>query len=182
MRFLFTFIAFTLISCNQPKNKIGKHILNFGSFNIETPETWKLIRNDVPYDSYVGSIAVDAKDTIYFDLGLHSNDLTEYVKMNNGDSVLFYLRDDTNNHLVRGDSLTIDSLVKSKSYWDTLDHRKAKIFIPKLSGTGTTGVYIDSLWKVGVNIDKFNLYGINLNPLTEELLLESVKTLKFVRK
>jgi len=160
---------------------MGKHVLDFGSFTIETPETWKQVKEHIPYDSYVGSIAVDAKDTIYFDLGLYSNSLTEYVKIEDGNSVLFYLSESLNNHLIKGDSLAIDSLVKSKIYWDTVDHRKVKIIITKIPGTGTTGIYIDSIWKVGANIDKFNLYGTDLNPFTEKLLLESIKTLKFVQ-
>jgi hypothetical protein len=108
--------------------------------------------------------------------------LTEYVKINDGNSTLFYSKENLNNHIVKGDSLEIDSLVKSKFFWDIFDRRKTKIVTPKISGIGTTGIYIDSLWKEGGNIEKFNLYGTNLNPVTEKLLLESIKTLKFIQK
>ena len=182
MRLPIIFLIFTLSSCGQLKNKAGKHTLDFGSFTIETPDNWTQIEEQIPYDSFVGSIAVDANDTIYFDLGLYSNNLTEYLKMNDGNSTLFYLKENSSNHIVKGDSLTIDSLVKSKFIWDIIDHRKAKIVAPKISGIGTTGIYIDSLWKVEDNIDKFNLYGTDLNPVTEKLLLESIKTLKFIQK
>jgi hypothetical protein len=182
MRHSIIFLVFTLISCSESKNNAGKHTLDFGRFTIETPDSWNQIKEHIPYDSYVGRIAVDSVDTIYFDLGLHSNSLTEYVKINDGNSTLFYSKENLNNHIVKGDSLEIDSLVKSKFFWDIFDRRKTKIVTPKISGIGTTGIYIDSLWKEGGNIEKFNLYGTNLNPVTEKLLLESIKTLKFIQK
>jgi hypothetical protein len=182
MRLLIIVLTFTLLSCNQSRRDQGKHILDFGTFTIETPENWKPVENETPFDSYVGRIAVDAIDTIYFDLGWYSYDLTEYVKMNERESTSFFLRESPNNHVLKGDSLAIDSLVKSKSNWDTIDDRKVRIVRPKSPGIGITGIYIDSLWKAGDHINKFNLYGLNLKPATERHLLESIKTLKFVYK
>ena len=102
--------------------------------------------------------------------------------MNMGDSALFFLKESTDNRLVRGDSLMIDSLVKSRFKWDIVDHRKAKIIYPKITGIGTIGIYIDSLWKAGASADKFNLYGTDLKSKTEKAFLESIKTLKFIEK
>jgi len=172
----------SFFSCTNLQVKKEKRRLDFGSFSIETPNSWKPIRERIPYDSYVGSIAVDETDTIYFDLGCCSYDLTEYVKMNMGDSNLFFLKENRNNRLIRGDSIMIDSLVKSKCRRDNIDYRKAKLVYPKISGTGITGVYIDSVWKAGVSRAKFNLYGNNLKPKTEKAFFESIKTLRFKEK
>ena len=168
-------------SCkNQPQKET--HRLDLGLFSLETPNTWKLVKEKILYDSYVGRIAVDDTDTLYFDLGWYSNDLTEYVKMNLGDSSQFYLKDNTDNKIIKGDSVMIDSLVKSRFIREIVDNRKAKIVFPKKSGTGITGLYIDSLWDAGDENDQFNFYGINLTPTNEKTFLASLRTLKFVNK
>jgi len=76
----------------------------------------------------------------------------------------------------------IDSLVKSRFIREIVDNRKARIVFPKKSGTGITGLYIDSLWDAGDENDQFNFYGINLTPTNEKAFLESLRTLKFVNK
>lgn len=181
MRIILLFFFLSLLSCkNQPHKETQR--LNLGLFSLEAPKTWKQVKEKVMYDSYVGRIAVDNTDTIYFDLGWYSNDLSEYVKMNLGDSDLFYLKEKTGNKVIRGDSIMIDSLIKSRFIWGTVDNRKAKIVFPKKSGIGITGIYIDSLWNAGNENDKFNFYGVNLKPKVEKVFLESLKTLRFTKK
>lgn len=72
-----------------------------------------------------------------------------------------------------------DKYKKNNVSWDTIDGRKAKIVFPRNSGIGTTGIYIDSLWQSGSDVDRFNLYGINLKPTNEKLFLQALRTLKF---
>ena len=181
MRIILLFSIISLLSCkNQPQKETQR--LNLGLFSLEAPNTWKQVKEKIVYDSYVGCIAVDNTDTLYFDLGWYSNDLAEYVKMNLGDSNLFYLKENPGNKVIRGDSAIIDSLIKSRFIWEIVDNRKAKIVFPKKSGTGTTGLYIDSLWNAGDENDKFNFYGINLKPTTEKAFLKSLKTLRFTKK
>jgi hypothetical protein len=167
------------ISCNDVTVKTGRHILDFGSFTIETPDSWKKIENKIPYDAYVGSIAIDNVDTVRFELGWYSPDLAEYTKLNGDDSIFYLKEENPNEQLIYGDSLRIDSLIQSRFTWETINKRKAKIVMPKQSGKGTTGVFIDSLWKRGDNVDKFSIYGKNLKLSNEKQLLECIKTLKF---
>lgn len=154
----FVFIPVVLLfSCSDYSSKLKSYTLNFGSFTIETPEHWKKIKAQ-GIDSYIGKIAIDSKDTLWFDLGWYSNTLTE------------------------DEDIDSDEHRKNSVLWDTIDHRKAKIVFPIKSGIGITGVYIDSLWQSGSDIDRFNLYGVNLKTENEKILLQAIKTLRFYKK
>lgn len=76
-RLLIAFIIFELTACSQSQFDSDTTILDFGSFTVETPKSWKQIKAQ-GIDSYVGRIAIDDKDTLDFDLGWYSNTLTEY--------------------------------------------------------------------------------------------------------
>ncbi|XZF12481.1 hypothetical protein ACTHGU_11870 [Chitinophagaceae bacterium MMS25-I14] len=54
--------------------KTGRHTLDFGYFTINTPGSWEGVKEQ-GLDSYVGGIAADYGDTLYFDLGMYSNKL-----------------------------------------------------------------------------------------------------------
>jgi hypothetical protein len=141
-------ILVTMISCTGNKLSTEHQTLDFRSFTIEAPASWTKI-NMRGIDSYIGKIALPLNDTLSFDLGWYSYNLSQNAEKN-----------------------TIT--------WETIDGRNAKIVYPKQSGNGTTGIYIDSLWREGaVSVDKFNLYGVNLEPANEKVLLQALKTLKF---
>lgn len=156
--------------------------MNFGEFTIETPHSWKQIKTK-GIDSYVGKIAIDDSDILHFDLGWYSNDLTEYQEIKMEDNKTYYIDSyDTAYSPTLVDSANKYSVVKSNVTWDTIDGRRAKVLSPIKSGIGTTGIYIDSLWQAGSDIDKFNLYGTNLKPHNEKAVLAAFKTLKFHKK
>jgi hypothetical protein len=50
------------------------------------------------------------------------------------------------------------------------------------SGIGTTGIYIDSLWQAGSDVDMFNLYGTNLKPQNNVDALAAFKTMIFHKR
>lgn len=129
--------------------------LDVGKFTIQVPSNWNIVKED-GIDSYVGKIAIDEKDTISFDLGWYSNSLEE-------------------------DTSGIRNLLNNTSY-EIINGRKAKIIQPKKSGKGIIGIYIDSLWKKGEGIDKFQLNGKNLKLENEILLLNAIRTIKFKDK
>ena len=75
-----------------------------------------------------------------------------------------------------------------------VDGYHAKIVIPKNSGAGITGIYIDSLsvdtleggndptgvWPESLQmINKFQISGYDLKPRNEQLFLEAIKTIEF---
>jgi hypothetical protein len=178
---------FLLLSCQE--NQLVEHntkTLDFGAFTIETPAAWKKVERQ-GIDSYVGEIAIDEKDTLSFDLGWYSNKLYERGPMildssfiGKVDTILY----DPSAFIYVKNSLLVDpdKYRKNNVSWDTIDNRKAKIVYPRRTGIGTTGIYIDSLWPSGFDIDHFNLYGENLKPENEKLFLAAIKTLKFHKK
>ena len=181
MKFIGTLIIFIFISCSGRKPRDGKQILQFGLFTIETPQKWKKIKAQGA-DSYVGRIAIDGHDTLDFDLGWYSNTLTEDEPQIIERSMLkFMSKIDTTEFIIVDNRKHIDpdKYKKNNISWDTIDGRRSKIVFPRQSGVGTTGIYIDSIWQSGSGNDRFNLYGINLNPVNEKQLLQAIKTLRF---
>lgn len=184
MQKLLTVLVFSvgLFSCGDPENIGERKSLDFGYFTIETPSGWKKIK-ERGIDSYVGRIAIDQHDTLNFDLGWYSNDLTEYQEVKLSDGKTYYISsNDTAYSPTLVDSANKHKVVKSTATWDTIDGRRAKILSPIKSGIGTTGIYIDSLWQAGADVDKFNMYGANLKPENEKAVLAAFRTLKFHKK
>lgn len=185
MRIIIILFIVIFISCSDSKIKPDKQLLDFGSFTIETPDNWTKIKAK-GIDSYVGQIAIDSSDTLYFDLGWYSNDLTEYEPQIIERSMLQHIDNpgDTADYIIVDSRKGIDpdKYKKNNVSWDTVDGRRAKIVFPRQPGIGTTGIYIDSLWQAGSDIDKFNLYGNNLKPSNQKLVLQAIKTLKFLKK
>ncbi len=70
----------------------------------------------------------------------------------------------------------------TKAHLDTIDNKRAKIVRPKKSGTGITGIYLDSIASSKYGNIKFQLSGYNLKPENEELVLTAIKTIKFTKK
>ncbi|TDO25748.1 hypothetical protein [Sediminibacterium goheungense] len=179
------YLIMLLSACNHPNNADTK-ILDFGSFTIQVPQSWQKIKK-TGIDSYVGSIALDDRDTISFDLGWYSNKLYE-SDITILDSSLINSLDtnmiDVNAIIfVKDKHLTDpDKFRKNNVSWDTISGYAAKIVYPRKSGIGTTGIYIDSLWSSGPSIDRFNLYGENLQPENEKKVLKALRTLKFIKK
>ena len=175
-------ILFGLLSCDSRKTTDDAKTLDFGSFTIETPNGWTKIK-ERGIDSYVGRIAIDESDTLEFDLGRYSNDLTEYQEVKMGDGKIYYISSyDTAYSTTLVDSANKEKVVKSNVTWDTIDDRRAKVLSPIKSGIGTTGIYIDSLWQAGSDASKFNLYGTNLKPANGKAVLLAFKTLKFHKR
>jgi len=184
MKILIGLFLLFITSCTDSKPQSDKKTLDFGSFTIETPNSWTKIKTQGA-DSYVGRIAIDNTDTVDFDLGWYSNTLTETEPQMIERSMLKYMDVlDTTEFIIVESLKGIDSdkYKKNNVLWDTIDGRKAKIVFPRQSGIGTTGIYIDSLWLRGSDVDRFNLYGDNLKPENEKQFLEALRTLKFNKR
>lgn len=187
-----------LLSCREIKTNDGSMTLHFRHFTIETPDGWTKIEEQ-EIDRYVGKIAIDERDTLMFDLSWFSNDLKEFVSVELPDGSLIYSPTDIytphiptystdsvefidSSHAFLSEVYTdISKVEKSRITFKVIDGKKAKILIPKKPGSGITGIYIDSLWKEGDEIDSFNLYGINVKPKNQDLVIKSLQTLKFFK-
>ncbi len=183
MRIIFLLLCVLPFSCVEKEPKEEMQILDFGAFTIEAPSSWTKIEAK-GIDSYVGQIAIGNSDTLHFDFGWYSNDLYEsdptILDSSQLESIDLSLFDTSNTFFVKDRrKVDPDMFKKNNITWDTIDNRKAKIVAPRRSGSGTTGVYFDSVWESGSAIDKFNLYGENLKSTNEKEVLAAIKTLKF---
>jgi len=176
-RILTISILLLLFSCNTKNSVSDTNLLDFKSFTIETPSSWKKL--DLRgVDSYVGGIQMDSSQGASFDLGFYSNDLSEFVKVNLQDTTYAFVATGDYPPL-RVDSNFMEKIKKCKILWDTIDGYKAKLVIPINSGFGVTGIYIDSLWQLDSQNVKFTLSGNNLTHENETKLLKAFKTLRF---
>ena len=180
---LFHISALTIlvVGCKDPSRT---KTMDFDLFTIDVPYKWQQIKQN-GIDSYVGAVAVDNTDTLYFDLGMYSNTLTEpnievitrqMIEENDLDSTGFVVVKD-----LMSMNMDADLYRKQNVSWDTIDNRRAKIVFPRISGKGSTGVYIGSLWGDSSKV-RFNLYGSNLKTQTEQDLLKAIKTLRFHKR
>ena len=143
-------------------------MLNFERFSLETPIRWeKFIDKGV--DSYVGGIKLDSTDKIFFDFGLYSNDLEEYLKEPT----------DTSAWTIYPPLSMLGENRNSKSMFEVIDGKSAKIILPISTGKGVTGIYFDSLILRGNQKVKLEISGNNLKPENEKLVLQALRTLKF---
>ncbi|WP_333889220.1 hypothetical protein [Sphingobacterium siyangense] len=170
-----------VVGCKDPSRT---KTMDFGLFTLEVPYKWQQVKQD-GIDSYVGAIAIDNTDTLYFDLGMYSNSLTEpniqvitrqMMEENNLDSSDFIVVKD-----IMSMNIDADLYRKQNVSWDTIDNRRAKIVFPRISGKGITGVYIGSLWGDSSKV-RFNLHGTDLKTQTEEDLVKAIKTLRFHKR
>ena len=110
------FLTFGFAACNHSKQK--NETLDFGDFTIVTPHEWTKIKGH-GQDSYVGRIQIDSSDTLYFDLGWYSDDLSEFQKLEMSDGKIYYVNvSDTSKNIKLLDSTEIDKLKKSTVKWN----------------------------------------------------------------
>jgi hypothetical protein len=175
----FLIVLFAIPACKQAGKENAANVMDFGAFTIQAPGHWhRMILHGI--DSYVGAIVLDSTDTLTFDLGWYSNDLSEYQEVIMSDGKTYYISNsDTAYNPTLFDSANRDKVIKSRISWDTIDGRRAKIMSPIKPGAGITGIYIDSLWRSGSGSDRFNLYGTDLKPWNEKAVQEALRTLKF---
>ncbi|WP_146191042.1 hypothetical protein [Sphingobacterium athyrii] len=176
-------LTILVVGCKDPS---CTKTMDFGLFTLEVPYKWQQVKQN-GIDSYVGAISVDKIDTLYFDLGMYSNSLTEHNIEVITRQMMEESATDSSDYITVKDmpildfDLDADLYRKQNVSWDTIDNRRAKIVFPRISGKGTTGIYIGSLWGDSSKV-RFNLYGANLKAQTEEDLLKAIKTLRFYKR
>jgi hypothetical protein len=184
--FILICISITCISC-KPKSELKT--VDFESFEITVPQNWSEIELNGT-DSYVGGIVTSEKDTLIFDIGAYSPDVSKndlplvfdkksYAELTEKQKKLLK----NTKHLIVD---TISGKIDFKNYLTQkfeivkTDCFKAKIITTRNKGFGTTGIYIDSLKGGGENSNrtKFSFYGENLKEKTEKEFLNAIKTIK----
>ncbi len=184
MRKFFLILLLVIISCESSESKI----IDFGSFEIEVPRDWKELEFK-GIDSYEGGIMTGTNDTLIFDLGYYSND----VSTNSGevvyDSIFVSELSKNGNHTsTLKFNEKVDSIFESldtgkyRRYnvkYDSIDCFQAKIITSEIKGFGATGIYIDQLKKAEFNNTRFSFYGNRLSDSVQKQFLKALKSLNF---
>ena len=181
---LFLIIAVLTLSCSTTYYET----LDFGKFKITVPDNWQKYEMQ-GLDSYVGGIVTDKGDTLIFDLGWYSGDISEDLPMVYDADRLSELTRKERELLPKTKHLIVDDLfptdvdmrdyLKYKWELDTIDGFPAKVITPTNSGFGGSGIYIDSLSSGNSNKGKFSFYGFHLTDKTQADFLKALKTLQF---
>ena len=179
-------ILLLTFSCGKQNYKT----IDFGKFEITVPENWnKYERKGI--DSYVGGIITDKNDTLNFDFGRYSADISRSDFPMVYDSIgLAELTKKERELLPETKHLIVDSLsgdINFKEYlkyqfeYEKIDCFKAKIITPRNKGYGGTGIYIDGLNGNRKNYDKVKIgfYGWYLSDKTQSEFIKALKTLRF---
>lgn len=174
-----------IFSCAKTSYKT----IDFGAFSMTVPENWgKLERKRI--DSFVGGLITDTADTLTFDLGWYSGDISDDFPMVYDTASIVELTKKERELLPKTKHLIVEDYFETanidfKEYmkyqyeYDTIECFRAKIITPTNKGYGATGIYIDSLSRSGSNKVSFNFYGFYLTDKTQAEFLKALKTLQF---
>jgi len=186
-RSILTLTLLLIFSCEKSDYKT----IDFGSFEITVPQNWK--EYEVKgIDSYVGGLITSEKDTLIFDLGWYSGDLTknneilvfdktEYSELSKKQkSKLEKVK-----HLIVDDKFTAaydtKEYLKYKYTKDSIACFSAKIIKPTNKGFGASGIYIDSLKgsRETHNKTSMSFYGNDLSESTQAEFFKALKKMTF---
>lgn len=159
--------------------------MNFRTFSIEVPKESKKVKVK-GVDSYIGPIVIDGVDTLHFDYGWYSNkleeDLPQIISKSEFDTIDVDKLESEYIVIESFEHFDLETILKNKVRYDTINGLKSEIVSPKKSGKGLTGVYFDNIERYGSGKIRFNLYGVNLKSENEKLALKSFETIKFKKK
>ena len=187
MRKLITILILPLtLACQKSEYKT----VDFDAFEITVPSNWK--KHKIKgIDSYVSGLITDKNDTLIFDLGWYSTDLTKNTEILVYDEKEYSQLTDRQKERLKGtkhlivkdyETIKYDAryYLKYKYVIDSIDCFKVKFIKPTNKGFGASGIYIDSLKGDGANSNKTRLsfYGNNLSDSTQ---IEFFKVLKSIK-
>jgi hypothetical protein len=186
---LSTLILILILSCDKSENKT----IDYGAFEITVPRSWSEYEIK-GIDSYVSALITDKNDTLIFDLGWYSPDLTknpELLVFEESEYAEFTAEQKEKlkgtKHLVVADYTSADFQAKDYLKYefeiDSIDCFEAKFIKPKNKGFGASGIYIDSLKGGGPNSNKTRLsfYGNNLSDSTQVEFFKALKSIRLTK-
>ncbi|WP_425077879.1 hypothetical protein [Psychroserpens sp. S379A] len=182
-------ILLLILSCDKSDNKT----IDYVAFEITVPKSWSEYEiNGI--DSYVSGLITDKNDTLIFDLGWYSPDLTknpELLVFEESEYAEFTTEQKEKlkgtKHLVVADYTSADFQAKDYLKYvfeiDSIDCFEAKFIKPRNKGFGASGIYIDSLKGGGPNSNKTRLsfYGNNLSDSTQVEFFKALKSIKLTK-
>jgi hypothetical protein len=179
MKKIITLFLVFAFACSQNKQHNLK-IVEFSDFKMQVPASWRQIElNGI--DSEVDLIVTENGDSINIDFGKNASSLNEVVKVYSlSDKAHF----DSINWSTEGKIFSKNSVIEEmqgaylKEYYlfEIIDGRKAKLMLPKVVGTGGSGVYFDS---VDVEGNRLLIYTKDMDSVSYLALYRSLKSIEF---
>lgn len=140
-------------------------------------------------DGYNGSVIYSTKDTIWFNFGYDINNLSEKdpvvifspydedsIRMNLDTTLV----DPSRIIYTKKPNFDIDEFRIQNVFFEIVSDRQAKITIPRQAEkVGVSGIYVDSLFSTEGGRLKFNFYARNLDSLRQDLLLQTIRSIRF---
>ncbi|KAB2916170.1 MAG: hypothetical protein F9K23_08650 [Bacteroidetes bacterium] len=177
----YIFLLILIFIFSQCKDKTSLHSINAGSFNIQTPKSWKIVE-EKSFDSFVAGIITNTNDTIIIEQGFYSPMLTEQeptILPVNMKKELVLKGLDTSS-LIFSDELDRDKFRKQNVNFIHIDNHEAKLVYPRRIGNGIVGVYFDSIGNnPNMGTVKLSIYGKNLDSTIQLDLINAIKSIKF---
>lgn len=182
-------ILLLILSCKKSNNKT----IDYGAFEITVPRSWSEYEIK-GIDSYVSGLITEKNDTLIFDLGWYSPDLTknpEFLVFEESEYEEFTTEQKEKlkgtKHLIVKNYASADFQIKDYLKYefeiDSIDCFEAKFIKPRNKGFGASGIYIDSLKGGGPNSNKTRLsfYGNNLSDTIQMDFFKALKTIKLTK-
>ncbi|WP_026978059.1 hypothetical protein [Flavobacterium tegetincola] len=182
-----TLILLFILSCKKSDYKN----IDFGSFELTVPQNWEEYEVKGT-DSYVGGLVTNEQDTLIFDLGWYSGDLTNNIEILVFSETEYseFSKKQRNRlekvkYLVVDDKFTAEydakEYLKYKFTKGTIACFSAKFIEPTNKGFGASGIYIDSLKGSRKTYDKTSMsfYGNDLSESTQVEFFQALKTMEF---
>lgn len=175
------FLIFLILLGCTPNERTDLKELEFARFAISVPSTW--IRfSDQGIDSSVEGFITNKGDTVLIHYGLNAppfNDAIQVLSMKDKihfDSISWPYMDE----MYFSDNSVVDErqgvFLREYYYYDSIDSKRTKFRLPKITGNGVVGVHFDSLTTEG---HKLTLYSENVDLDVQVVLLEAFQTIKF---
>ena len=181
-------------SCSQKQQDVNikfKQKYETDYFCLAIPNNW-IVKKANTIDSYSLVYFISENDTIIQDISCYASSLTEsepIIKPKSAEFAIDSIAKIENQmifvsdtELIRG--LDIDKYRKQNVTYKTLTNGyELKITSPRKSGVGITGFYCDSIGNdKTIGRIKVNMYGKNLNVVTEKDLLEIINNIEFKKQ
>lgn len=177
-RLLFLLIIGIVAACSPANRKKEE---DFGDFSIRVPDNWSKVSKS-GIDSKVTFLTTNALDTVFINYGNSIRGFNNTVKVHSLQSKIHFDSIDwpyRNEMIFSRDATTEErqGIYLNEYYrYDTINGKRAKIMLPKIAGSGSTGIHFDSLNARGENL---TIVGNNLDQKVQDQLYESFYTIIF---
>lgn len=179
MKYFFLCMFLISLGCSYPSKEMQNIDLN--KYSIKVPTVWSIYTKD-GIDSRVTGLITHLGDTIYFQYGKGVTGFNKTVKVHSLQSKVHFDSIDWpyRNEMIFSKDATVEErqgvFLKGYYRYDSIDSKRAKIMLPKVTGHGSTGIHFGLINEHG---DKLTIVGNDLNLAVEQQLYKAFYSIRF---